>query len=576
MSTSRSQSLLPNLRLDDLLAELQVRLQAVLATRDRVNALFEAVMAVGTNLDIEVVLRGIVESAVTLVDARYGAMGVIGEGGRLAEFIPVGLSEAEIGRIHHWPEGRGLLGALITDPKALRLADLGSNPRSSGFPAGHPPMTTFLGVPIRIRDEVYGNLYLTEKRDGGAFDEEDEAVLVALAAAAGVAIENARLYDEARRQQRWLAASAEVTRSLLSGAEVSDALALITTRALEMSGADLVALALPNADQSQLRYEHAVGEGASQALGLTLPVDGSASGNVLLSGEIMRLDDFCHDDRVAQVAREHMDLGPAILVPLGEAGNVRGVLTAGRRPGAMPLPPAAADMLVTFAIQAGIALELAEHRRQAERVAVFEDRDRIARDLHDLVIQRLYATGMSLQGAVGLIGTPEVAQRVSVAVDALDETIREIRSSIFALQARRPERPAGLRSRILQVADEMTGPLGFPPALELEGRLDDDVPDDVGDNLLRALREALSNAARHSGASNVEVRVRAQGELLLTVRDNGSGIKPGGRRSGLSNLEQRAVKLGGSFRVAPATGGGTELDWRVPLPIAVKPERASG
>jgi signal transduction histidine kinase len=265
-----------------------------------------------------------------------------------------------------------------------------------------------------------------------------------------------------------------------------------------------------------------------------------------------------------------MNLGPAILVPLGEAGNVRGVLTAGRRPGAMPLAPAAADMLVTFATQAGIALELAEHRRQAERVAVFEDRDRIARDLHDLVIQRLYATGMSLQGTVGLISTPEVAQRVSVAVDALDETIREIRSSIFALQTRHQERRPGLRSRILQVADEMTGPLGFPPALELEGRLDEDVPDDVSDHLLSALREALSNAARHSGASKVEVQVRAQGELSLTVRDNGSGIKPSGRRSGLTNLEQRAVRLGGSLRVAPATGGGTELDWRVPLSITTK------
>jgi len=566
LSTAKPTSL-PNLRLDDLLAELQVRLQAVLATRDRVNALFEAVVAVGTNLDIEVVLRGIVESAVTLVDARYGAMGVIGDDRRLAEFIPVGVTEEEIRRIHHWPEGRGLLGALITDPKPLRLADLGSNGRSSGFPAGHPPMTSFLGVPIRIRDEVYGNLYLTEKRGGGEFDEEDEAVLVALAAAAGVAIENARLYDEARRQQRWLTASAEVTRSLLSGADVSDALALITTRALEMSGADLVALALPSADGSHLRYEHAAGEGASEALGLTLPAAGSASGHVLHSGEIMSLDDFSHDDRVAEVARKHMNLGPAIFVPLGEASNVRGVLTAGRRPGAMPLAPAAADMLVTFAIQAGIALELAEHRRQAERVAVFEDRDRIARDLHDLVIQRLYATGMSLQGAVGLIGSPDVAQRVSVAVDALDETIREIRSSIFALQTRQPERPAGLRSRILQVADEMTGLLGFPPSLELQGRLDD-VPADVGDQLLRALREALSNAARHSGASKVEVEVRAAEELSLTVRDNGSGIKPGGRRSGLTNLEHRAAEVGGSFRVEPAAGGGTELDWRVPLAAA--------
>ena len=190
-----------------------------------------------------------------------------------------------------------------------------------------------------------------------------------------------------------------------------------------------------------------------------LPVDGSASGHVLGSGQLMCIDDFSHDERVAQAAREHMNLGPAVLVPLGTKGNVHGVLTAGRHQGAMPLAPAATDMLVTFADQAGIALELAEHRRQAEQVAVFEDRDRIARDLHDLVIQRLYATGMSLQGTVPLIASPEVAQRVSLAVDALDETIREIRSSIFALQTRQETKPPGLRARILQVADELTGSL---------------------------------------------------------------------------------------------------------------------
>jgi len=554
------------LRLDELLAELQVRLQAVLATRDRVNALFDAVVAVGTNLDLEAVLRGIVESAVRLVDARYGAMGVIGEGGRLADFIPVGVTEEEIKRIERWPEGRGLLGALITDPKPLRITNLGSHELSSGFPPGHPAMNTFLGVPIRIRDEVYGNLYLTEKRDGSQFDEEDEAVLVALAAAAGVAIENARLYDEARRQQRWLRASAEVTRALLSGADANDALALITSSALEMSGADLVVLALPTDDVTRLQIEHAAGVGADEALGLVLPASGSASGHVLASGELLAVEDFSHDARVAPVAREHMNLGPAILVPLGASGNVRGVLTAGRRPGAMPMPPAAADMLVTFASQAGIALELAEHRLQAERVAVFEDRDRIARDLHDLVIQRLYATGMSLQGATSMISSRDVAQRVSVAVDALDETIKEIRSSIFALQTRQETKPPSLRARILQVVDEATGVLGFPPALQLDGRLDS-VPADVGEHLLGVLREALSNAARHSGANNVEVRVRAADQLALTVRDNGSGIKAGGRRSGLDNLQQRATRLGGSFRIESAASGGTELDWRVPLAV---------
>jgi len=571
MSSEKPQSALPNLRLDELLAELQVRLQAVVDTRDRVNALFDAVMAVGTNLDIEEVLRGIVEAAARLVDARYGAMGVIGDGGRLADFIPVGLSESEIARIHHWPEGRGLLGALITDPQPLRIADLHSHELSSGFPEGHPPMTSFLGVPIRIRDEVYGNLYLTEKRDGAQFDEEDEAVVIALAAAAGVAIENARLYDEARRQQRWLAATAEVTRALLSGADVSSALELIATSALEMSGADLVVLALPTADPKLLQIEHAAGAGAGEALGLVLPLARSASGQVMTSGQLLTVDDFSHDERVAAIAREHMNLGPALLVPLGTSGTPRGVLTAGRRPGAMPLAPAAVDMLTTFASQAGIALELADHRRHAERVAVFEDRDRIARDLHDLVIQRLYATGMSLQGTIPLAGSPEVARRVNSAVDALDETIREIRSSIFALQTRTEAKALGLRARILQIVDEMTVILGFPPALVLDGRLDDDVAEDVSEQLLSALREALSNAARHSGASRVDIHVRANAELTLTVRDNGSGIKDTGRRSGLSNLEQRARKLGGSFTIEAANGGGTKLDWRVPLPIDRQP-----
>ncbi len=519
---STQSRLLPSLRLDELLAELQVRLQAVLATRDRVNALFEAVVAVGTNLDIEVVLRGIVEAAVKLVDASYGAMGVIGEGNRLAEFIPVGLTEEEIAAIHHWPEGRGLLGALISDPKPLRIADLSQHPLSSGFPPGHPPMRSFLGVPIRVRDEVYGNLYLTQKKGGGEFDEDDETLLVALAAAAGVAIENARLYDEARRQQRWMTASAEVTRMLLSAADLTEALELITRLSLEMSDADLVVLALPTPDRAALQVEHAAGRDAREALGVVLPAESSASGQVLASGELMAFDDFKHDERVSAAARAHMNLGPAVVLPLGEAGNVRGVLTAGRVPGSMPLPAAGVDMLRTFATQAAIALELAEHRQQAERVAVFEDRDRIARDLHDLVIQRLYATGMSLQGTVSLIAAPEAAGRVSRAVDALDETIIEIRSSIFALQGRRDIGVPGLRARVLAIADEMTAMLGFPPTLQLDGRLDDDVPEETAEHLLSALREALSNVARHAHATQVDVVVRAAGELSLAVADDGT------------------------------------------------------
>src|SRR5215467_6197249 len=564
MESQDSRPLLPSLRLDDLLAELQHRLQAVLDTRDRTHALLEAVVAVGSHLELEVVLRQIVEVAVELVSARYGALGVIGDGGRLVEFVPVGLDESEIARIHHWPEGRGLLGKLITDPRPLRLHDISADPDSSGFPEGHPPMRSFLGVPVRIRDEVYGNLYLTDKQ-GGDFDEEDEALVQALAAAAGVAIENARLYAEARRQQQWLRTSAEVTGRLLSGDQPSEVLELVAQQALEMSGADLVVLALPTGNRGTLMIEHACGDGAAGALGLVLPAERSASGIVMGSGKPLIVEDFSSDQRVAAVAREHMPLGPAVFVPLGPAGDVRGVLTAGRNQGALPLSADAVDMLITFAAQAGIGLELAEHRNDAQRLVVFEDRDRIARDLHDLVIQRLFATGMKQKGTTALIGDPDVVGRVEKAVDALDETIRDIRSAIFSLQSRGEARPARLRTRILGVVEEMTDSLGFAPELRLAGPLDSRVPAGTADQLLAALREALANVAKHAQASRVDVAVEAGPDLVLTVRDDGVGLGETTRRSGLANITERAAESGGTMRVAAAAGGGTELEWRVPL-----------
>jgi len=355
--------LLPHLQLDELLAELQSRLSAVLATRDRMRGLLEAVVAIGSGLDLESTLRRIVEAAVGLVDATYGALGVIGDddGGkrRLAEFIPVGLSQEEIARIHHWPEGRGLLGLLIDDSRPLRLADISAHPASSGFPDGHPPMRSFLGVPVRVRDEVFGNLYLTGKRGGGEFTEDDEAVLVALGAAAGVAVENARLYGAARRQQRWIQASAEVTTRLLSGAPSGEVLADITRRARELSGADLVALALPDEGGRGLTITHADGDGADTTRGLVLPAGHSLSGQVLATGEPVTSADFAADERASQAARGAMSqIGPAVVFPLGVPGNVRGALTVGRCHGAPPFPQAQADVVASFAAQAGVALEL--------------------------------------------------------------------------------------------------------------------------------------------------------------------------------------------------------------------------
>jgi two-component system, NarL family, sensor histidine kinase DevS len=558
-----SEPILPHLRLDDLLRELQVRLQAALDTRDRVHSLLAAVVAVGGELELEQVLHSIVTAAVGLVDARYGALGVIGDDGRLIEFVPVGFDDDQIAKVDHWPEGRGLLGELITNPRPLRISEIASDPRSSGFPAGHPPMRSFLGAPIRVRDKVFGNLYLTEKRSGGPFDEDDEALVVALAAAAGVAIDNARLYAEARRQQQWLTASADVTMQLMSEAEPRAVLELITRQALEIAGADLVVLALP-AGEDQLIIEHAAGAGADHAIGLVLRTRGSASGMVMASGTPLAIEDFSHDERVALVTRERLNLGPAVVFPLGPPGGVRGVMTAGRLSGSMPLSPRAVEMVTTFAAQAGIGLELAEHRRDSQRLALFADRDRIARDLHDQVIQRLFATGMSLQGVVARMPAGETAQRVHTSIDALDETIRDIRSAIFELQAHdQPEAP-GVRARIVAVAEESAAALGFAPALRLAGPVDA-MPPEIADNLLHALREALSNAARHGKPTAVDVSVEAGSDAVLLVRDNGSGMKPGSRRSGLANLAKRAALLGGSMQTRDAAGGGTELEWRAPL-----------
>jgi signal transduction histidine kinase len=562
--------LLPHLQLDELLAELQGRLQAVLATRDRMRGLLEAVVAIGSGLDLESTLRRIVQTAVGLVDATYGALGVIGDDRRLAEFIPVGLSQDEIERIHHWPEGRGLLGLLIDDPRPLRLADIAAHPESSGFPDGHPPMRSFLGVPVRVRDEVFGNLYLTGKRGGGEFTEDDEAVLVALGAAAGVAVENARLYDAARRQQRWIQASAEVTTRLLSGSAPGEVLAGITRQALELSGADLAVLALPDEEGRRLTVTYAAGDGAEVTRGLVLPAGQSLSGLVLATGEPVTSDDFAADERASQAARGAMShIGPAVIFPLGAPGNVRGVLTVGRRHGAAPFPPAQTGVAASFAAQAGVALELAASRAEAERLSLYEDRDRIARDLHDLVIQRLYATGMSLEGTMPMITRPEVASRITNAVDAMDETIKDIRATIFALQARDTAGGPDLRGDIVALVEEMADMLGFAPSLRLGAGLGARVSPEVAEQALAALREALSNAARHASASqvNVTVDVDSDGMLAVQVTDNGTGIPAEGRRSGLRNLAMRAEKLGGELRLDSADPGapapGTRLEWRV-------------
>jgi signal transduction histidine kinase len=552
------------LHLDDLLAELQTRLQAIIATRDRLHRLLDAVVAIGAALDLQTVLRRIVEAATELVDAKYGALGVLGDGDELAEFVTAGIDEETLAKIGPYPKGHGILGVLIKDPKPLRLHDISEHPLSYGFPPNHPPMRSFLGVPVRIRDEVFGNLYLTEKRSGEDFDDEDESVVVALAAAAGVAIENAKLYEDTHRRERWLRASSEVTTALLSGTEPDDVLRLIAQRARDLAAADLGAIALPLGDA--LAIEVADGEFADSLLGMRVEVDSSLVGAVYQEGTTLNVPDLRDDPRAASGHLIRADIQAALFVPLRAAGSTLGVLYVANKRGNPPFATARQELLESFAVQATLALQLAKQRRDTEQLSIFKDRDRIARDLHDLVIQRLFATGMQLEGSMRFMTRPEAAEHVQQAVDDLDQTIKEIRSTIYALQ--RPERGTSrsLRARIADLIDDYTEVLGFTAGLRLEGLVDTRISSAVGENLLAVLRETLSNTARHAKASRVDITIAVDDtSVTATISDDGTGLPADGRRSGLANLQARAQGLGGRFSATSAPEGGTEVVWQVPL-----------
>ncbi|WP_249401120.1 GAF domain-containing protein [Streptomyces sp. PKU-MA01144] len=563
----------PQLRLDELLEGLQAQVEQVRATRDRVHTLLDAVLSIGTDLDLDVVLRRITESAVTLVDARYGALGVLGEEDRIRRFITVGMDEGTIEAIGQYPEGQGILGLLIKEPEPLRLADLGRHPGSVGFPEGHPPMTTFLGAPVRVRDQVFGNLYLTDKRGGAEFDDDDEAVLRTLAAAAGVAIDNARLYEDTRRRERWLAASSELTRNLLSGTGTEQVLHQIAATVKELSGADLVTLAVPLDAGDELVIEAAEGERAEQVRGLVLPA-ATLAARVYHSNRRFMSGALSQEPQGGGGSASRIGLGPGFLLPLGGAERVRGVLQVANLSGGTEFTDATMTMIRGFADQAALALEIAEHRREAEHLMVLSDRDRIARDLHDLAIQRLFASGLTLNSVLGRVSDrPQVAERVQRVVDDLDETIKTVRGTIYALRERdRADGGGGLRGRLLAETDLAATVLGFAPALRMTGLLDTDVPEGHAEQLLAVLREALSNAARHARATAVEVTAETDGAgLRLRVADNGRGIDPAvTRRSGLDNLRRRATDLGGGFTLTPNQPTGTIAEWTVPLPARAR------
>ncbi|WP_078628129.1 GAF domain-containing sensor histidine kinase [Streptomyces sp. NRRL F-2664] len=539
----------------------------------RVPQLLEAMRSVGTGLELHSTLDRICETAAELADARYAAIGVVDTEGRgLSDFVTHGISPEVARRIGHRPDGkRGLLGALIAHSDTVRLADLTKDPRAAGFPPHHPPMKTFLGVPIRVQGEIFGNLYLAEKNGDVEFNDYDLHMVRVLATEAGIAIGNARLYEAATQRERWIDGSVAVTTALLSGGDADDALAVVAEQARRLADSAAGIVLLP-AEEGGMEIVAVSAEHPATSLGVVIPAESPVVDH-LLQSEPVFTDDASSDPRM--ISPLTSPYGPCMMLPLHSGGRVLGALVTPRARGERPFTEAERTLATQFASQAALALMMAEAQRDRERLAVFEDRDRIARDLHDLVIQRLFATGMMLEGAQRRSIVPEVRDGVGKAVDELDVTIQEIRTAIFALQQGPAEAPSGLRTRVLREINMAAVPLGFKPAHRFLGPIDTVVGELVGKNLIAALREALSNAFRHADASRIEVVLDSTVTLpdgrpgvRLEVADDGVGIPASGRRSGLRNLRRRAESLGGTSSYGPGLGedgGGTTLVWEAPL-----------
>ncbi|MER5279129.1 GAF domain-containing protein [Streptomyces sp. NPDC002809] len=500
----------------------------------RLPMLLEAVLSVGTDLELRATLQQIIDTATALTEARYGALGVLDPGsGKISELFVTGLSESERAAIGGLPDGhKGLIGALIEQTEPVRSDDLTTDPRSCGVPPGHPPMHSFLGAPIRVRHRVFGNIYLAEKRTGH-FSDTDMTLLRVLAAQAGIAIGNARLYESARQRERWIEGAAAVTNTLLTGESASDALMTVAERARILSDASAGVILQPNEEGGM---EIVVASTLEDPAGLvgTAIAPGSPVLVQLLGGEAVFVDDSATDPRMTTPVRSRF--GPSMMLPLQSGGRLIGTLALPRRRGARAYTDVDRLLAAQFASQAALALVLADSQHDREQLAVYEDRDRIARDLHDLVVQRLFATEMMLESTRRRAGAGDADALLGRAVDELDSTIQEVRTAIFALQQPPAEAPATFRGRVLRETSGAAAVLGFQPSVHFTGAVDALVREPVDGQLLAALRGALAAAHRRPGVSAIEVEVDATATLpdgrsavRLAVADDGR--EPDGSRA---------------------------------------------
>ncbi len=538
-------------------------------TGDRKDALLEAGLALSSDLSLDVILRRIVELAMDLTGARYGALGVLGPDRVIEEFVTIGVTPQQRQRIGHPPLGRGILGALIDGARPLRLADISHDPRSFGFPPNHPPMASFLGAPVQARGRVFGNIYLTEKQGAREFTEEDEQDLVVLAAQAGMAVSNAHLYEDTRRRERWLDAVAETSTTILAGADASSTLELVADRARGLLGADLASIAIPE-DGDTLRIVAACGLHAETLRGEVFPVEGSLSGEAMRTGTTIVVADAAADGRVIQPVVRAGDLGPAMFVPMSARGVPFGTLTVASAHGGRPFREDDRALVASFAEQAALAVQYARAQDELHRLAVLEDRERIARELHDGVIQSLFAVGMGLQGSAMLTHDADVAARIEGAVGELDRVIRDLRNYIFGL------RPGILADRQLdQALRDLAADLEARSGVTTVVDIDAGVAAELGSrapDVIQFVREALSNVGRHAHASTCRVTLRrvsgADGtEAMIEVDDDGQGfdVHRAKEGNGVPNLRARASAIRGAVALESTPGEGTVVRLTLPL-----------
>jgi signal transduction histidine kinase len=501
---------------------------------DHTAALLESGLALAQERSLPAVLRRIVTLAADVTGARYGALGVLGPDGWLEDFITTGVSAEQRAAIGPLPRGHGILGLLIRDARPLRLRDIAADPRAVGLPPHHPPMHSFLGAPVSAKGTVFGNIYLAEKQGAPEFTEADEAALTVLAGQAGVAVDNARANQEAALRERRLEAAGEVAAAILAGDEPDAVLAVVAARARQLGRTDLALAATPSPG-GELIVQAA--DGAPELVGTRLPADATLPGG-----------------------------GPALALPLAANSGTLGVLVLANRPGGRELRPEDGEHVAAFAQQATVALEYARAQRELKRLAVLEDRERIAKELHDGAIQALFAVGMGLQASAVLARDDEVAGRIAQAVEDVDRVIRDLRNYIFGL------RPALLADRRLDQAiralvDEFAGRSGVTAVAEIDPQVASGLGGTAAD-VLQITREALSNVARHARAITCRVSLQREGDrAVLVIDDDGIGFAPGTATGGhgLGNLAERARDLGGLAEVESVPGEGTTV--RISLPL---------